>query len=240
MPKARSFSLLCWLALIGTTTCTPLEKITLNELTPLVSLKKGACFGRCPVYELQVYTNGIATFRGERFTDKMGLWIRQLNDGEFRSLKDQLDKTNLWQYAPSYPSRIPDAPMITITQYEDDAQKTVSGKMNRPDPVLNLQDMLEKIAESKPEEWSVREAYDYGLPREAVLGDIYVQLRPNVYARNWIQQYARQDLRIVESLNSRSNYFLMHYNPQVVFPRELERFLSYDDDVLDYSFLPEK
>lgn len=220
--------------------CTPLEKINLQEESPLVRLSRGACFGRCPIYNFTVYESGIAIFAGERFTPKLGTWIRELPDSDMRKLRDQLQETNLWQYAPSYPSRLSDAPQISITQYEGDAQKTVTGKDGRPAPILMLQDMLERLAQTDKEEWTVRQAFDYGLPEGATPGEIFVQLSPNVYARNWVQRYARQGLRIAEPLPERSNFYRMTFDPTVAFPREIERYLAYDEAVVDYSFLEPK
>lgn len=220
--------------------CKTLDNVDLQEETPLVSLSRGACFGRCPIYDFTVYESGIARFVGERFTPKLGTWIRRLSDTEMKRLRTQLEETNLWQYAPSYPSRLSDAPLITITQYEGDAQKTVRGKDGRPAPVLTLQDLLERMAQTKPEEWTVRKKFDYGLPEGATPGEIFVQLAPNVYARNWVQRYTRQDLHIAEVLPQRSNFYRMTFDPTVAFPREIERYLSYDEAVVDYSFLKPK
>lgn len=236
-----SYFLLVFLSgcmLIGS--CTSLEKIDLKTEQPLVIMSKGACFGRCPIYEITVYKSGIATFKGERFTEKLGLWIRQLSDTEMRNLNEQLQETNLWQYPSFYSSRLSDAPQITITQFEEDASKSVTGKENRPPSVMELQEFLERMAESSDDKWVVRESFDYGLPAGAVPGEVYVQLAPTVYARNWILRYARQDLRIAEVLPERSNFYRMTFNPQVAFPREIERYLTFDEDVVDFSFLQPK
>jgi len=227
--------------LIGlASSCTTLEKVNFQEETPLVSLSRGACFGRCPIYTFTVYESGVARFKGERFTAKLGTWIRRLPEADMKRLKSQLEETNIWQYQSSYPSRLSDAPQITITQYEEDAQKSVTGKDGRPMPVLTLQDLLERLAQSNQDEWTVREKFDYGLPQGATPGQIFVQLAPNVYARNWVQRYARQDLHISEVLPERSNFYRMTFDPTVAFPREIERYLSYDESVLDYSFLKPK
>ena len=37
-----------------------------------ITYETGPCFGRCPVYEVTVYSNGRATFTGRRFTAVVG------------------------------------------------------------------------------------------------------------------------------------------------------------------------
>jgi len=228
------------LLLGGLFSCKTLEDIDLAQEQPLVRLTKGACFGRCPTYEFTVYRSGIATFEGQRNTPNLGLWIKRLPESQMTKLRDQLNKTNLWQYESFFSSRIADAPLIKIEQFEDGATKLVAGKENRPEPVLQLQDVLELLAERSPENWSIRRAFDYNIPKGAKPGEIYVQLAPNIYVRNWVQGYARQGLRVAESLEDRSNYFLMQFDPTIAFPSEMERFFAYDDAVIYSSFLPEK
>ena len=237
--RLQSFSLMV-LLLGSVSSCKTLEDIDLAQEQQLVRLTKGACFGRCPIYECTVYTSGIATFEGQRNTPKLGLWIKRLPDAQMAELKNQLTETNLWQYESFFRSRIADAPLIKIEQFEDGASKMVAGKENRPEPVLQLQDMLEQIAESNTNTWTVRKPFDYNLPKGAKPGEIYVQLAPNIYVRNWIQGYARQGLRVAESLEDRSNYFLLQFDPTIAFPSEMERFFAYDDAVIYSSFLPEK
>lgn len=228
------------LLLGGLFSCKTLEDTDLAQEQPLVRLTKGACFGRCPIYECTVYQSGVATFEGQRNTPLLGLWIKRLSVAQMTKLKEQLAETNLWQYESFFPSRIADAPLVKIEQFEDGATKLVAGKENRPEPVMQLQDILEQIAEGNPESWTVRRPFDYNLPKGAKPGEIYVQLAPNIYVRNWIQGYARQGLRVVESLEDRSNYFLMQFDPTIAFPSEMERFFAYDDAVIYSSFLPEK
>lgn len=220
--------------------CTPLEKIDLSTQQPLVKMEKGACFGQCPIYEVMVYQSGIIAFRGERNTPKLGLWIRKMSDSEMADLQRQLTNTNLWQYPAFYKSRIPDAPLIRLEQYEDGATKTVAGKEGLPDPIIDLQLMMEKLANKESDSWINKEPFDFNLPKGAVPGQIYVQLGPKVYIRNWIQGYARQNLKVVRELEDRSNYFLLSFDPTVTFPMEMERFFAFDEAVVYSSFLPEK
>ena len=220
--------------------CTSLENIDLSTQEPLVKLDKGACFGQCPIYHATVYQNGVIAFQGERNTSKLGLWIRKLSDKEMAELKTQLAETKLWQYPPFYQSRIPDAPLIRLEQYEDGATKTVAGKEGLPDLVLELQYMMEKLAEKESSTWLNKKAINYNLPKGAVPGEIYVQLKPQVYVRNWVQGYARQRLKVTAELEDRSNYFLLNFDPTIAFPEEMERFFSFDDAVIYTSFLPEK
>jgi len=213
--------------------CGTSQEIPLEQQEKLVSLKKGGCFGRCPIYELTVYTNGKITYRGERYTQMLGLWESQLDNERMQNLRNQLKKTNLWQYPEYYASRLTDMSLITITQYEEDVQKSVAGKEQRPGPVQALESLLESYVSSQS--WTVREPFDFGLPDDEIPGQLIVTLEPGVYPESWILKYLKQDMRVLGTLPDRSNQWLVTYNPTVTFPMEMERFLLFDEDVKSFE-----
>ena len=60
----------------------------------LISMKKGACFGSCPVYTLSIYDGGYAHFEGKNYTDKNGSWLRELDKKTYKSLIEAFDNSN--------------------------------------------------------------------------------------------------------------------------------------------------
>ncbi len=227
--------LLFFLALfLSAAGCRTGKELPLDQQTKWLEMNKGGCFGRCPIFQLTIYTSGIAAYRGERNTPKLGLWTKKLTGAEMDELRTRVDAANLWGIPSSFPSRYTDLPMVRITQYEADASKTVSGKENRPADVINLEQFLDRLADG--EGWTLREPVDFGLPDDVVPNMMRVQLKPGVYRENWVLKYQRQDVRIVRSLPERSNYWLITFNTAVTFPRELEQLLTYDEQVEDFSF----
>jgi hypothetical protein len=63
-----------------------------------ISLQRTPCFGRCPVDRVTLRSDGTATYRGERFVDRLGAYkgrftgfeklAASANSAEFRALKD--------------------------------------------------------------------------------------------------------------------------------------------------------
>ncbi|NJK84429.1 MAG: hypothetical protein HC912_12225 [Saprospiraceae bacterium] len=49
------------------------QPIDFSKLNKLVAISKGACFGRCPVYTMVVYDNGIVSYEGKDNTEKKRL-----------------------------------------------------------------------------------------------------------------------------------------------------------------------
>ena len=235
MRKPWSILILIPLLAISVYSCKPpIDKMDLASTPVLVKMDKGPAMGRYPIFNVKVYQNKVAVYEGKRYTPKLGTWVRKLDESEWKRLQDQLKTTDLWQQAPFSTSRVPDLPMVTITQYDGDAQKSVAGKENRPPEVKDLELVLENIANK--EGWTLRKALDFGLPKDVVPNQLKVQLRPGVYAGNWVYKYGKQNMKILAELADKSNYWLVAYNPTITFPKEMEKLLHFDDQVQEFSF----
>lgn len=216
--------------------CKPIEKIPLGNVPKLVSMEKGASMGRYPVYEITIYNNLIAEYKGKRYTPKLGTWVKELSEAEFNKLKAQLRSTDIWQYPSFVRSNIPDLPLVTITQYDGEVKKSVAGKEGRPAPIMALEQSLETLANQ--EGWILKQAFDYGLPSNVNPAQIRVELKAGVYINNWVYRYINQEMQILAELPEKSNYWLVSYNPTITFPLEMERMLNYDEQVVSFRFNP--
>jgi hypothetical protein len=105
---------------------TDVRKIRLEELNKVVEISKGSCYGRCPVFTLTIYQDGIASYLGERFTDRMGLYVKRLDKEVFANLEKEFREANLWQYQNVYKSRIADLQSVTLTYYEEGDIKAIT------------------------------------------------------------------------------------------------------------------
>jgi len=216
--------------------CQTLTKIPLTDVPPLIRMEKGMSMGRYPVYEITIYNNQIAEYKGRRYTPKLGTWVKKLDEAEWQTLQQQIKSTNIWQYPSFIRSNIPDLPLVSITQFDGEDSKTVTGKEARPDPIMALEQSLESL--SNREGWVLKEAIDFELPGGVMPNQLRIELKPGVYVSNWIYRYAKQEMQLLTELPDKSNYWLVSYNPTVIFPKEMEKLLNYDDLVVSYSFNP--
>lgn len=217
----------CW-------SCTAIEKIPLEDVAPVIKMSKGASNSRYPVYDICIYENRIAEYEGQRYTPKMGTWVRKLDDAEWTRLQQKMKITNIWSYPSFTRSQAPDLPMVTITEYDGDANKSVAGKENRPPAIMDLELTLDNLASK--DGWVLKKSIDFGLPADRVPNQLLIQLKPGVYASNWIYKYAKQQMQILAELPQKSNYYLVGFDPTVTRPKEMENLLSYDRQILDFEF----
>lgn len=233
MRKPKSIILSIGLVLLGWS-CTAIEKIPLEDVAPVIKMSKGASNSRNPVYDICFYENRIVEYQGKRYTPKMGTWVRKLTEEEWSRLQQKMKSTNIWSYPSFTRSRVPDLPMVTITQYDDGDSKSVAGKENRPPAIMDLEMTLDNLANK--DGWVLKKAMDFGLPADRVPNQLLVQLKPGVYASNWIYKYAKQQMQILAELPQKSNYWLVGFDPTATQPKEMENLLSYDKQILDFEF----
>lgn len=144
MPPRRFFLVF---ALLSTLACRPVIDPIGKDL--LVELQTGACFGYCPVIRLSVYTSGRVEYEGKQFAERQGRASFQLTYDEMRQLRRQLKKTNVCQYPERIASEVMDAPWSTLTTTCRGQTKSVLGSVDRPKPLLDLENLLRNFAEAR-------------------------------------------------------------------------------------------
>lgn len=216
-------------------TCQSVTKNTnLDELNKVIEMEKGPCYGNCPVFTLTVYDNGIVSYRGERFTERRGLYRLDIGRKGAEDLKQAFAAANLWQYPDAFKAQIPDLPTITLTYYEGDRTKTIRGKDGRPESVLKLEQMLDEITARQG--WKQIEAADTGLPEGFIANELIVQLDPGIKGEIWVRLYAKQEMKTVKQLAANGNYWLVSFNTDIIPPQEMLRWVRQDPDVLGAEF----
>ena len=50
------------------------KEIVENEKTPFLAMRRTPCYGKCPTYKLNIFSNGDIIYQGIRFVEKLGLY----------------------------------------------------------------------------------------------------------------------------------------------------------------------
>lgn len=216
----------CSLLLSLSTCMTPIDQINLSELPVLATLEKGPCYGRCPVFTLTIYENGVVTYEGKRFTEREGLHYRKLDKKEIAEIQEKFRQADFFSFQRVYPSRLPDLATVTLTFSEDNKSWSVMGKDGRPDKVVALENFLDKIANTG--EWISRER---DTEKEQVR-EIIVQLQPEQSVPEWLEKYREWDLDAIRKLTPNANNWLLDFNPEKISAEELLKLLQRDEAVL--------
>ncbi len=208
-----------------------------QESVPRIIINKGPCFGRCPVFTMTVYDNRWVKYEGERFTQKEGIHYKRLDQLRYEQLIQAFENAKLSQFKRVYPATVQDLPTVRIIYYDaaNNIQE-VMGKDNRPEKVVELEELLDAVATAGGWTSASGEASPEGTAPDAAPrsgeNEVIVQLNPNTDPRVWVIPYDRQGMRFIERIAPNRDYYLFSFDPNRVAPQQLLDMLRRSRDVL--------
>ena len=105
---------------------------------PVIRLKTTACSGTCPVFSLELYSNGIMILNGKAFIEYIGQYQGKLNDDQLNALLIKFDESNFFSFENKYTSTFMDLPAKYITYSKGDKSKEIMAYDNIPEELTDL------------------------------------------------------------------------------------------------------
>lgn len=93
--------------------------------TVSVSLRRGACYGPCPIYQVTLRRDGAAIWHGEAFTPRIGDYRGQISEDDFANLADFIDRCGFHTWSDRYEIEVTDNPEDEIEVIRDGESKKV-------------------------------------------------------------------------------------------------------------------
>ena len=190
---------------------------------PFAQLEMGPCFGFCPVYRLTFYNDGWLVYEGKRNVVKPGLDSVQVSPAELATLREKVISVNLWQYPDRIPTQVADAPYGVLTAWKDGASKTVTGTIDRPAPLLELEKMMIDIATAHG--YEVRQGVNPNRPPAKDRPELLVKFKPDANAGNVMGQITELDVRLVRRTGP-DNIWVVSYDPAQIGAKDLIRLVK--------------
>jgi len=213
------------------------ESVAEVSSDPLIAFSKGACFGKCPVYSLTISQGGDMVYEGKRHTEKMGKHTKKLDLESTNELIALFEEYKFMQLKDLYESSVADLPSATISYTKDGVTKTVVGKMERPERVLNLQKKLELIANSN-QGWTLIEASKNNIPEEKLIkNQIIISTKGGPQLAKWFDKMrVNHGIRIVKRLSAATDSWLISYNTKEYEPEDMLHLIRSNDFVTSAEF----
>jgi len=211
-----------------------------------VKMNKGACFGSCPVYTLDIDNQGNAVYVGERFTEKMGKHSMKLKKSDLQDIAKKLAEVNFFALNEEYKSDVADQPLIAISHTNKGLSKTVKGKDRRPEALLELQSMLEKVAETAG--WkSLEPAADLAKTDESeeeieeedkqiVEREIIIQFKAGTIISRWMREFREYQMYVQKPLTQDNKTWIVQYNTKLINPQMMLHKVQAHDGVESAEF----
>ncbi len=124
---------------------------------PVFSFGTGPCFGYCPIFEINVDTNGVAQLIGKRFTYPSGIFTDTMSNAQMAQLYHYVNLIS-WDTVPErYESRIADAQ--TYFFQSGDSTQTV-GTFDMPTAFDSLRQFFFEMEKSLDWQESENDMYE--------------------------------------------------------------------------------
>ncbi|MDB4533284.1 DUF6438 domain-containing protein [Vicingaceae bacterium] len=130
-------------------TTTISEKIN-NEVIPLkealfLSMERTPCFGKCPNYKITIMNTGKVTYEGIQFTDKIGLYSKQLSSKQLSQIQKRMEDINLFEMNSKYDSNITDIPAVALFIIYKANKKKIYDRYGGPKDLREFEKLIDSI-----------------------------------------------------------------------------------------------
>ena len=195
----------------------------------IVSYSQGACFGKCPVFSIDILTDKTALLIGKRFTEKEGIYEKQLTTKVYEEVITLLESPDFMSLENMYDQDLMDAQQFTIQYFGEGVKsKKVTTKITKPNNLEAIIQLMQTVESSRG--WNQKEAKD----SKDVSNTILVSIKPKVKAKKWVESKKHLGLEVVRYLSPNGTYFLVSYNTELNIDRVMDE-LRRDRDVLSVS-----
>ena len=123
-----------------------------EEDSLFASIKRGFCYGTCPVYEMKIYNSGYTTLEGTRNIELIGKYTTTIIGDQMRALLEKAMTIGYMDMEDSYDnSSITDLPESTTSIVVNGKRKQVLKRYGYPKALSEFEKMFDELLTS--EEW---------------------------------------------------------------------------------------
>ena len=114
----------------------------------VMSIKHTPCFGKCPDYELQIYSNGLVYYDGGRFSARLGKMHKKITKKEVKDLVEKFNNAKFFEFNDKYTAQVTDMPTTYISFYDHGKSKTITDYYDAPPALRHLEMLLNAYADN--------------------------------------------------------------------------------------------
>jgi len=132
-----------------------IDAASTQEASLVISIKKTACYGTCPVYELQIYSDLSVTLKGEQYVDKIGEFQASINQVKLNELKDLFRDADFFSFEDKYWEAFTDLPTTYVYFTDGGKSKKIMDYHGAPRSLKELENEVAKLLDEL--EWTKNE-----------------------------------------------------------------------------------
>ena len=107
----------------------------------IISLQRTACFGTCPIYKIEIFSDGSGIYTGTRFVENIGVTKFSLSEMQMNLILTQAEAIGFTNMKEEYSEPISDLP-TTFIQIKD---KKIRDYTGAPKTLKNLENLIDQL-----------------------------------------------------------------------------------------------
>lgn len=111
------------------------DSLPVNKRVKLASFRRTPCFGSCPAYSVEVWSDGQVTWNGEQHVTRLGAYTAQAPAGWIKDLLRKGELTGFFKLGSYYPTNgrpVPDVPQTIIMLRQGMQEHQVTDSADAP------------------------------------------------------------------------------------------------------------
>lgn len=115
-----------------------------------IQLERTMCFGECPVYKVEILSDGTVHYKGDMFVEKTGKHSWQIDAATIEKLNNGLKYYRYFdirKVKPTFVAKDNPSCLLTVTLQDGTSKKTNNdhGENSYPEELFKLEDKIDKL-----------------------------------------------------------------------------------------------
>ncbi len=213
------------------------SKNKVSDQEYIYELKRGSCFGKCPVFELKVRKDGYALLNATLFNPENGKFEKYLLKAEMKQLVTLFKKADLQSLPDENPTLVADLPMTRLTDNSKGMKKSVKANEKMPEAFENAVIRMEAIVKSNG--WKLIEKYEDTKPvkepdtrnQVTIFDEIIIEPNQGVRLPIWFKDMEAYGVTLIKKIANEQNLWLITYDTKIIEPTLMLNLLKNDKSI---------
>ena len=121
------------------------NNINLDKNYPFLKMRRTPCFGKCPYYEVIIFSNGDISYEGFKFVEKIGKFKSSINIKKLAYIKEKIKEVDFFSFDSIYDAGVSDLPSIIIEVNINNKKHRVKGRYKMPQQFKYFSNFIDEI-----------------------------------------------------------------------------------------------
>lgn len=113
------------------------------------SIERTPCFGKCPTYNMTIYSDGFVEYHGTRDVEMIGDYTTRISEKKLEQFRKKAREIGYMELDDKYDGMITDVPSTTTAIILDGKKKEVYRRYNYPTRILAFEKLFDELLTSE-------------------------------------------------------------------------------------------